>query len=232
MFRMARCCAAFCLSRCFFIQAQRSRVHRRFAICLLGLMTMPGCTGCQTPSVETKPPEQSKASLPEQKPTAEPPVSPAFSVEKSHVDEATVPPQLVADSSTTGDGSSESSTAQRPSSTEPSNGGSASGGAGIPAPRGSTVKSGKSRQPVSAESALKTATGLRERARLATDKKQFGSAFELTTQAWEAARVHPNDPQLKQLTSELAAELESLGTRANSQAGARAAGSSTRLIEK
>jgi len=73
---------------------------------------------------------------------------------------------------------------------------------------------------------------LREEARRAADRKDYGHAFELMSQAWESARSFPKDATLHHLSDELAAELEWLGSRANLKFLSRAVDPDTTLIEK
>ena len=89
-----------------------------------------------------------------------------------------------------------------------------------------------SRKTGDAESAINTATLLREKARRAADRKDYGSAFDHTSRAWEAANAWPQDSRLKKLAKELAADLEKLGEQANSKFSNRASDSNTKLIDK
>ena len=94
-------------------------------------------------------------------------------------------------------------------------------------------KSPRKAKPLAdADSTLKSAQGLREKARRASNEKQFGNAFQLTSQAWEASRAHPKDARLKQLSDELLAEMTAFGKQANEQFGGKVRSASTRLIEK
>ena len=102
--------------------------------------------------------------------------------------------------------------------------------ASVPAVAGQPSRTGK--PPADAESTLKTVGALREKARRATSKKEFGSAFSLATQAWEAARSHPKDIRLQQIAEELTVELDTLGKQSNAKFGSKASDPSTRLIEK
>ena len=83
-----------------------------------------------------------------------------------------------------------------------------------------------------AEGAWSTAITLRDKARSASERKNYGSAFELASQAWEVARTHPQDARLKQLADELSSELEQFGQQANSKFTDRTKSTNTKLIEK
>ncbi|MEI8018418.1 MAG: hypothetical protein WCH39_09455 [Schlesneria sp.] len=82
------------------------------------------------------------------------------------------------------------------------------------------------------KSALRAINTLRDKARLATIQKEFGSAFRDTSDAWEAARRHPEDDRLRELASELAVEIEKLSKQSNSQFNSETLDTTTRLIDK
>lgn len=82
------------------------------------------------------------------------------------------------------------------------------------------------------DSALNVAMSLREKARRAANRKDYGGAFDHTSRAWEAAKAWPKDARLKKLAEELVADLEKLGDQANSKFSNRAGDSSTKLIDK
>jgi|GEM_PF-4517765 len=87
-------------------------------------------------------------------------------------------------------------------------------------------------RPRNAESALKSAQELRQQARQAAAKQDFGRAFVLTTRAWDASRRFSDDVGLSELTEVLAAESEEYGAQANSESSARASDSDTKLTEQ
>ncbi len=93
-------------------------------------------------------------------------------------------------------------------------------------------KSASGRPQADAKSTLRTINTLRDKARLATIQKEFGNAFRYTSDAWEAARRHPEDDRLRELASELAVEIETFGKQSNSQFNSEVLDSTTRLIDK
>jgi|GEM_PF-4611612 hypothetical protein len=82
------------------------------------------------------------------------------------------------------------------------------------------------------ESTTKKVRDLTVKARQAKDRKDYGNAFHLTTQAWEATRLHPGDARLRSLGEELFTELGTLGDLANSKFATRVKDDTTTLIDK
>ena len=95
---------------------------------------------------------------------------------------------------------------------------------------GKPVRSGK--QKPDAVSTLKQVRGLREKVSRAKAGKEFGTAFDLASKAWETARTYPNDATLKKQAEELAVEIKWLGDQANTRFHKKAASSATRLTEQ
>ena len=96
-------------------------------------------------------------------------------------------------------------------------------GAGRPTSRRGTETAGEG---------LQTAKELRERANKAADQGNHGTAFELTTRAWEHVRGFPADPQCRSLTTELERDLEALAEQANAQTSTGSALRRKRLVDK
>jgi len=86
--------------------------------------------------------------------------------------------------------------------------------------------------PADPDATIKNVGKLREKAKNAAGKNDFGRAFSLSSQAWEEARAYPKDLRLRQIAEDLASEMESFGNRANSQFGNKSASSTTRMVEK
>lgn len=183
----------------------------------IGSSCLPGCSGCQTktPVVsqsETDPDAGSK-SLPEQQPRGAEPSQTEVATGNSAPEDAESP--------TNSEQSSVQATSPKPgrdSSGKPS--------------AGAEHSSPSSPQPGNADGAWSKASALRDKSRSAAERKEYGSAFELASQAWEAARTHPQDARLKQLTDELSSELEQFGQQANSKFNDRTKSTNTKLIEK
>lgn len=181
-----------------------------------GSLSLPGCSGCGSISKET--------------PQAE-----SLEPDKQHYDEAAKLPseseparESMGNSSalTQAESQAEDSVSQATkaslsaeSSASTSNGDSSD----------SPVISLKTGDP---DSVLSASTALREKARRAADRKDYGSAFDHTSRAWEAAKAWPKDSRLKKLAEELAADLEKLGEQANTTFSNRAGDSNTKLIDK
>ncbi len=99
-------------------------------------------------------------------------------------------------------------------------------------PAKSSRGAGKRKKPEDASATLKTVNTLRENARQATKNKDYGKAFSLVSQAWEATRTHPKDAALQRIAAELAEEIETLSQQANAKFQRKAASSDTLLIEQ
>ena len=83
-----------------------------------------------------------------------------------------------------------------------------------------------------ADTTLKNVSGLMDKVRQAKGRKDYGDAFRLATQAWEAAHLHPKDSRLQKIAEELTVEMESLGNLANSKFSPKSSYASTKLIDK
>jgi len=185
---------------------------------LMSSSCIPGCSGCQTnpPVVSQHGTEQetvSKPVLEKEHHEIEPSTAEA-TIEKSARDDAESP----VDS----EPSSVVQAAPPKSGREPTDKTS----------DGTEHSNQSSAPPGDAEGAFKKAVALRDKARRASERKQYGNAFELASQAWETARAYPQDAKLKQFTEELSSELEKFGQQANAKYNDRIKGTSTILIEK
>lgn len=179
-------------------------------------LCVPGCSGCgvtpkETPQAESPEPNKQHSDDSAKAPSESNPASEAKGKSSAPIETE----------SQTGDSVPETTKA------------SLSGESSSPASSGDSAESpSTSRKTGDPDSALNAATSLREKARLAADRKDYGSAFDHTTRAWEAAKAWPKDSRLKKLAEELAADLEKLGDQANSKFSNRASDSSTKLIDK
>ena len=179
-------------------------------------LCLPGCSGCgvtpqETPPAESSEPDKQHSDDSAKVPTESKPVREAMG-------KSSAPTET---ESQAGDSVPKATKASLPAETS------------APASSSdSTDSPSTSRKTGNAESALNTATSLREKARRAADRKDYGSAFDYTSRAWEAARAWPQDSRLKKLAEELVADLEKLGEQANSKFSNRAGDSNTKLIDK
>lgn len=178
--------------------------------CLI-LIGLPGCSGChQSRSPQPITAEESSASAED--------MPPVESKTRSPPPRESEPPPATPSSS----GESETETASAAA-----------------APIDADAKSaqnppGRSRpdQPQTPAAALARAQDLREKARRAAERKDYGAAFALDSQAWEATQAFPADERLKRMAVELADELEAFGDQANARDSGRARNPETKLIEK
>jgi hypothetical protein len=89
------------------------------------------------------------------------------------------------------------------------------------------------RKPVpDAATTVKNVGALLEQVRQARKQQDYGKALRLATEAWDATRRYPNDPQLMGLAEDVSREINAVASLANAKAEASAALSSTRLIDK
>ena len=179
-------------------------------------LCLPGCSGCgvtpqETPQAESSKPDKQHSDDSAQAPSDSNPV-------RESVGNSSAPTET---ESQAGDSVPEATKASLPA--ESSSPASSSD---------STDSPSTSRKTGNPDSALNAATSLREKARRAADRKDYGSAFDHTSRAWEAAKAWPKDSRLKKLAEELAADLEKLGEQANSKFSNRASDSSAKLIDK
>ena len=184
----------------------------RIAVLILccGSLCLAGCSGCRAISPEVPQPESSTPDQPLSDQTAKIPL-------ESPPDKDSASP-VSAPTGTETPAGKETSEASRSSA-------SAAGDEAkevSPSPR----------QSGDAESALKSATSLRDKAQQAAARQDYGIAFDHTSRAWESASVWPKDPRLTRLAAELLADLEKFGEQANLKFSDRAQNSSTKLIDK
>ena len=181
-----------------------------------GSLCLPGCSGCgaipkEIPQVESSEPDKQHSDDSAEVPTESKPV-------RESMGKSSAPTET---ESQAGDSVPEATKASLPAETS------------APAfSSDSTDSPSTSRKTGNPDSALNAATSLREKARRAADRKDYGSAFDHTSRAWEAANAWPKDSRLKKLAEELAADLEKLGEQANSKFSNRAKDSNTKLIDK
>lgn len=177
----------------------------------MGLLCLPGCSGCQ------QSPEKSSTSKTEPEP---PMTENTVKTESTRASETEQPRPEDASSAEVQQPVTKSESTQVPAKANST----------------ATTLAEKSRsepaKQMTPESAYATARALRDQASRASDRKDYGAAFDLTSRAWDAARKFPQDVRLKKMTEELASELESLGEQANAKSSSRAKDSATTLIEK
>jgi len=135
------------------------------------------------------------------------------------------------DATANSEGESNPSSATESSSTSAAGGGKAQkdfggGSAGGESGNGSGSRgsdkakpSGQAGKPNSPGEALAMAKTLKERSDKAAAGKEYGSAFELATKAWESVQTFPKDAACRDLSSDLQRRLDELGTLANAQRG-------------
>jgi len=196
------------------------RIYRDALVFSLPALWISGCSGClASPSnqTETKSPQPGQDEVDNA-------TAPKTAVNESEATVQRVSPmessKLVSKKSDKG---SESAAPEDSTDSKDSN---------SPTPSAPMESPRKGKLPGDADSTLRTVEALRGKAQHAANRKQFGSAFRLTSQAWEAAQSHPKDVRLQKIAAELAIELNTLGKQANDQAGSKAADSSIRLIDK
>lgn len=206
------------------ISAVSGRVRSRLGLTFRGLVwlaigssCLPGCSGCRS-----NPPDASQSETAKEAEPKSPPEQRPREAEPSQADAETAKSApKVEETSTTNEQSSSqiaSAKAGRDSSGKTS--------------AGSEESRPSSPQPGNADGAWSQASALRDKARRASERKEYGSAFELASQAWEAVRSHPQDARLKQLADELSSELEQFGQQANLKFNDRTKSTNTKLIEK
>lgn len=205
--------------------ANAARGMLLFVVAAAGLaaaILLPGCSGCST----TRPAEQSRP---------EPPPEAGTNVDES--------PSTADVGSVTRDSSAEQpddfsgETAEGSSGTAP--GGAPtnphakgeSGESQESSGDGKSTRSGTEATRGTPEEARARARDLQRQAKAAKEKRQFGKAFALTTEAWEAARAFPEDAECRRLAEQLGAETETLGSQANAEHKGEIDRSKT-LIEK
>lgn len=177
---------------------------------------LPGCSGCGVTPNETPQAESSEPDKPHSDNSVKVPSESNPARETVAASPAQAEPESQADKSV-----------------PDANGASSPAESSAPESSGASSDSpSTSRKTDNPDSALNTATSLREKARRAADRKDYGSAFDYTSRAWEAARAWPQDSRLKKLAEELVADLEKLGEQANSKFSNRASDSNTKLIDK
>ena len=189
------------------------------SVCLLVWcvsLCLPGCSGCGVTPQETPPAESSEPHKQHSEDSAKAP-SQSNPVRES-VGNSSAPTETESQA-----GDSVPQTTKAALSAESSAPASSSDSSDSPS---------TSRKTGDAESALNTATSLREKARRAANRKDYGSAFDHTSRAWETANAWPQDSRLKKLAEELTVELEKLGEQANSTFSKSASDSNTKLIDK
>ena len=199
------------------IRSLRGLTFRGLVWLAIGSSCLPGCSGCRS-----NPPDTNQSATAKEAEPKSPPEQQPREVESPPAEAATAKsaPKVSETPATNGQSSSQvaSSKPGRDSSGKTS--------------AGSEESSPSSPQPGNADGAWSQASALRDKARRAAERKEYGSAFELASQAWEAARTHPQDARLKQLADELSSELEQFGQQANSKFNDRAKSTNTKLIEK
>ena len=197
-------------------------------MCLLGL---PGCSGCQKKTVET-PPKPEEVTSPPAEPAPEKRPEPQ-SEPQSETDTESEPKVDLAEKSQVTESDKTPSASASPTGAPASPaGGSKSGnpesngpqvGAVPRPPGGSKGRSPASepgspkpgRPPRTPAAALETARGLHAKSVKAAELSQYGKAYDLSSQAWEALHAFPQDSECQALCKQLETELELLGDRAN-----------------
>lgn len=103
----------------------------------------------------------------------------------------------------------------------------------VPTETDNSLRKPKTRKAIpDVDATVRIVESLLEKARKAKNRKDYGNAFRFTSEAWEATSFHPNDSRIRKHADEISIELEALAAQANSQFSARAANTSTILIEK
>lgn len=224
-------------ARCVSGPSTKSCFHWRSLLVFACLLCLPGCSGCQKtpPDTRPEPPE-----------TSSPPVEVPPEVVPTVTPDTTAPESQPAAKPITGSNkqpaetlAQQTNSSPKPpkSSTQRGNGSKLGGGA--PSPGSSrtgsaanqTTSPQSGRQPQTASEALELAQGLRRTSTKAANRGDFGKAFDLASQAWDALRPFPNDAACKAASGQLAIELESFADRANALAAPGAA-NTKRLVEK
>lgn len=189
------------------------------SLCLL-ILAIPGCSGCQKLATEPE-----KSQLADETP---PPLLDPAIVEPTPVVEKKVP-ATPADPAVNGDQTVQAVAATQSRKNSPHVG------------RGTANTDVNGQQPTSsaatpprltAAEALAVAKGLQERSSRASQRGDFGAAFDLSSRAWESVSEFPDDPQCSELASQIELELDVLGPKANSRFSNAGDLSSRRLIDK
>ena len=98
--------------------------------------------------------------------------------------------------------------------------GGESGGSGGGRGSGKAKSSGQTAgRPSSPGEAVAMGKSLKERSDKAAAGKEYGSAFELATKAWESVQTFPKDAACREMASDLQRRMDELGTLANTQRG-------------
>lgn len=204
-------------------RATRTKQILTLVFCACCAFALPGCSGCeqivhdapQSQPIESaaQHSDDSTPDLPKNEPVREPVTAPTQAPE-------TVPAQAAdrprADGASPG--TSSSAPGARPVSV------SSKQGSGHPSPA--------SRTSATPDAAFGAAVALRDKAASAAGSKNYGSAFDYASQAWETAAAWPHDARLRKLAEELAAELKQLGAQANSKASAGSLDANKKLIDR
>lgn len=193
-------------------------------ICLVGL---PGCSGCQKKTAET-PPKPEEVTAPPAEPA--PQKQPEPQSDENEKAPENLPEAEPSEKSPATENEKSTSTAASPLGSPPAGAKSGKpdgddpkvGTAPLPPggakKRASTAESGSpkpGRPPRTAAAALETARDLHAKSIAAVKVSDFGKAFDLSSQAWEALRAFPQDSECQALCKLLETELELLGDRAN-----------------
>lgn len=163
-------------------------------LALVLFFVIPGCSGCakkeiDPTTVESEPsPERPETDSPTEKPRKVAPISTVDTPAQS-------PPEDAAESdgetSPAGRGDSNSTPAKD--------------------------RSKRSVGPNTPADAVVLANGFKGQSDSAADGDEFGRAFELAVQAWEATQNFPDDAECQKLGDELLVVIDRLGDKANSQ---------------
>ena len=210
----------------------RSLKSTWYWLTMIGLVCLPGCSGCESQTSPVKPPvatqSESKSASQEgstekqsdaEGRAAQDGSATRIQAAKGDVDST--------DSVANADGEANPSSSAKGSSKSATGGDSAQGGSGTgsgnrgdgsPA-SGKTKSSGQAEKPSSPGEAVATAQTLKQRSDKAAAGKQYGQAFELATKAWESLQTFPKDAACSEMSSDLQRRMDELGTLANSQRG-------------
>lgn len=201
-------------------QTGQSGARYRYVLLSLLILSIPGCSGCQKATTEPAVPIVADEPPP---PLPDPPVvvpKPAVEKQTPTADAAPAPNanQTV------------QAVATGPSRKNRPGVGGGSGNRDGDDQQSATPSENQSQ--LTATEALAAAKSLQERSARASQRGDFGAAFELSSKAWESVHLFPDDAQCSALASQLELQLDVLGSKANSQFSNASGLSSRRLIDK